>query len=220
MYKVKEYNLENKKLIYLSGESIGENAHYLLTVIIQDYKGLTQVVLRAYSNKKYGLNGFINEKTKNIRHLVESVQSAKEIGIIENKKVINIIDSVLQRTKFEIMGDGGTVNVNVKESLMIRNDIEGVYSGNKVIAPILDNKQSAVTGTDVNFDTIGNVQTLEFQKIYEYLVDVARKGCKIYNTGLELHNKKERQKLRDQKIIVTYCDVLKIFGEKFDSRKA
>jgi kynureninase len=98
LHKVREYDIEGQKVIYLSGESIGEKAYYLLTAVIQDYKGLTQVVLRAHSDKKYGLNGFMNEMADSLRHLVGSVQNAKEIGIIENTQVINIIDSVVQRT--------------------------------------------------------------------------------------------------------------------------
>jgi kynureninase len=98
LHKVREYDLEGKRVIYLSGESIGEKAYYLLTAVIQEYKGLTQVVLRAYSDKEYGLHGFMNEMADNLRHLVGSVQNAKEIGIIENTQV-NIRDSIVQRRK-------------------------------------------------------------------------------------------------------------------------
>ncbi len=122
LYKVREYDIKSKKVIYLSGESLGEKAYYLLTAVIQEYKGLTQVVLRAHSDKKYGLNGFMNEMADSIRHLVSSVQSAKEIGIIENTQVINIIDSVVQRTSFE-MGEGGSAQVNIKDSVVQRSNI-------------------------------------------------------------------------------------------------
>ena len=122
LYKVREYDLDGKKIIYLSGESLGEKAYYLLTVVVQEYKGATQVVLRAHSDKKYGLNGFMNEMADSIRHLVGSVQGAKEIGIIENNQVINIIDSIVQRTNFE-MRDGGNTQVNIKDSVVQRSDI-------------------------------------------------------------------------------------------------
>lgn len=121
LYKVREYDLEGKRVIYLSGESLGEKAYYLLTAVIQEYKGLTQVVLRAHSDKKYGLNGFMNEMADSIRHLVGSVQNAKEIGIIENTQVINIIDSVVQRTSFD-MSDEGNSQVNIKDSMVQRTD--------------------------------------------------------------------------------------------------
>ncbi|MDP3105454.1 MAG: hypothetical protein Q8M95_12720 [Candidatus Methanoperedens sp.] len=122
LHKVREYDIEGKKVIYLSGESVGEKTYYLLTAVIHEYKGLTQVVLRAHSDKKYGLNGFMNEMADSLRHLVGSVQNAKEIGIIENTQVINIIDSVVQRTNFE-MGEGGSTQVNIRESVVQRTNI-------------------------------------------------------------------------------------------------
>lgn len=121
LYIVKEYELEDKRVIYLSGESLGDKAYYLMTVVIQDYKGLTLVVLRAHSDKKYGLNGFMNEIADSIRHLVGSVQNAKEIGIIENTQVINIINSVVQRTNFN-MNNQGNSQVNIKDSMVQRTD--------------------------------------------------------------------------------------------------
>ncbi len=124
LYKVKEYDIEGKKVIYLSGESLGEKTYYLLTAVIQEYKDLTQVVLRAYSDKSYGLNGFMNEMADSIRHLVGSVRNAKEIGIIENTQVINIIDSVVQRTNFE-MGAGGNTQVNIRDSVVQSTTIKG-----------------------------------------------------------------------------------------------
>jgi len=124
LHKVREYDVEGKKVIYLSGESVGEKAYYLLTAVIQEYKGLTQVVLRAHSDKKYGLNGFMNEMADSLRHLVGSVQNAKEIGIIENTQVINIIDSVVQRTNFN-MGEGGSTQVDIRDSMVQRSKIGG-----------------------------------------------------------------------------------------------
>ncbi|MDP3103389.1 MAG: TPM domain-containing protein [Candidatus Methanoperedens sp.] len=122
LHKVREYDIEGKKVIYLSGESVGEKAYYLLTAVIQEYKGLTQVLLRAYSDKKYGLNGFMNEMADSLRHLVGSVQNAKEIGIIENTQVINIIDSVVQRTSFGV-DEGGKSQVNIRDSVVQRSKI-------------------------------------------------------------------------------------------------
>lgn len=124
LHKVREYDIEGKKVIYLSGESVGEKAYYLLTAVIQDYKGLTQVVLCAHSDKKYGLNGFMNEMADSLRHLVGSVQNAKEIGFIEYTQVVNIIDSVVQRTSFN-MGEGGSAKVNIKDSVLQRSNLKG-----------------------------------------------------------------------------------------------
>jgi len=108
------------RIVYLVGESLGEKATYLLTVLVQEYQGLTQIILRAHSDNKPGLVGFLSEIIDSIRHLTTSIQSAKEIGVIEKTQVINIIDSVVQRTHF---GGVGGVDVNVKDSVITRSKI-------------------------------------------------------------------------------------------------
>lgn len=57
-----------------------------------------------------------------LHNLAGSVQKAKEIGIIENTQVINIIDSVVQRTNFN-MGEGGSANVNIRDNVVQRSTI-------------------------------------------------------------------------------------------------
>jgi len=58
------------------------------------------------------------------------VQSAKEIGVIESKQVINIIDSVVQRTSFCALGEGGerrgVTSVNIEGSVVQRSEIGSV----------------------------------------------------------------------------------------------
>jgi hypothetical protein len=103
LYVISDHDIGTAKIVNLAGESLGEKAYCLLTAVIQPHNNVTQVALRAYSDKPYGLHGFLNEIANSIRHLVSSVQSAKEVGIIESTQVITIIDSVVQRTSF-----GGT----------------------------------------------------------------------------------------------------------------
>jgi glycine betaine/proline transport system substrate-binding protein len=126
LYTVGEHKVDNTIVLDLAGESLGEKAYYLLTAVIHPYKdkGVTQMALRAYSDKPHGLHGFLNEITERIRHLVGSVQSAREIGIIENKQVINIIDSVVQKTIIGGIGDGtGATSVNIKDSIVHRSQV-------------------------------------------------------------------------------------------------
>ena len=127
LHTVSEHEIDNTIVLNLAGESIGEEAYYLLTAVIRPYKekDVTQIALRTYSDKPYGLRGFLNEIAGSVRHLVGSVQSAREIGIIEEKQVINIIDSVVQRTSFGGAGDGGSAEVNIKDSVMHRSDLDG-----------------------------------------------------------------------------------------------
>ena len=127
LHTVGEHEIDNTIVLNLAGESIGEKACYLLTAVVQPYKekDVTRIALRAYSDKPHGLHGFLNEIVGSIRHLVGSVQSAKEIGIIEEKQVINIIDSVVQRTSFGGVGQGTNTEVNIKDSVVHRSDVGG-----------------------------------------------------------------------------------------------
>ena len=120
-YKVDEHAVESGTILYLASESIDEKAHYLLTVYIKETDGLTQLMLRAMSDKLHGLSGFLNEMVGSIRHIVSTVQSAREIGVIKKEQVINIIDSVVQRTTF---GGEGATSVNIKGSVVQRTDFK------------------------------------------------------------------------------------------------
>jgi hypothetical protein len=112
-YKVEEFSIEGGRILYLASESIGEKAYYLLTALIKEDDGLTQAMLRAVSDKSHGINGFLNETVTELRHVVATVQSAREIGVIKKEQVINIIDSVVLRTEFNAGEDR-----RVKEELI------------------------------------------------------------------------------------------------------
>jgi formylglycine-generating enzyme required for sulfatase activity len=126
LYKVDEYSIEGGRILYLASESIGEKAYYLLTAIIKENEGLTQVMLRAVSDKSHGLNGFMNEITADLRHIANTVQSAHEIGVIKKEQVINIIDSVVQRSSFGGSGGEGAASVNIRDSVMQRTEFKEV----------------------------------------------------------------------------------------------
>ncbi|WP_340820530.1 SUMF1/EgtB/PvdO family nonheme iron enzyme [Methanolobus sp. WCC4] len=121
LYKVEERFVDGGKILYLSSESIGEDAYYLLTVLIKGNQGQTLVMLRAVSNKAHGLQGFLNETVSELRHLVNTVKSSREIGVIKHEKVINIIDSVVQRSNFSV--DGSSGSAHVQESTVQRSEI-------------------------------------------------------------------------------------------------
>src|SRR5574341_320477 len=58
LYRVDEFSVEKGKILYLAGDALGDKAYYLLTVVVKEDEGLMQVLLRASSDKSYGLNGF------------------------------------------------------------------------------------------------------------------------------------------------------------------
>ncbi len=124
LYRVDDVPVENGRILYLAGDALGEKAYYLLTAVVKESEGVIQVLLRASSDKSHGLNGFLNEIMENLRHLVSSVASAREIGIIKKEQVINIIDSVVQRTTFAAAGGEGAPSVTIKDSVVQRAEIK------------------------------------------------------------------------------------------------
>ncbi len=119
-HKVDDYPVDGGRMLYLASESIGEKAYYLLTALIKEDDGLTQVMLRVASDKSHGLNGFLNETVAELRHVISTVQSAQEIGIIKKQQVINIIDSIVQRSNFGGVGGEGGASVNIQDSVVQR----------------------------------------------------------------------------------------------------
>ena len=121
-YKVDELSIDGGKMLCLASESIGEKAYYLLTALVKEDGELTQVMLKAVSDKPYGLNGFLNETMADLRHVVETMQSAREIGVIKKEQVINIFDSVVQKSTF---GGEGVVDVHIEGSVVHGTEFKG-----------------------------------------------------------------------------------------------
>lgn len=117
LYNVGGFSIENGRIIYFAGDEIGGKSYYLLTAIVKEYEGLTQLLLRANSDNRYGLNGFLNEILDNLRHITASA-NARERGIINKELVINIIDSTSQRSSFSI----GAASVNIHDGDIQRNE--------------------------------------------------------------------------------------------------
>lgn len=118
LHKVDDHSVDGGSLLNFSSESMGEKAHYLLTVLIKEQEGLTQVMLRAVSDKTHGIHGFLNEIVSELKHMVHTVASAKEIGIIKHEHVINIIDSVVQHSSFSIGDSSSPLSTNIQDSIV------------------------------------------------------------------------------------------------------
>ena len=161
-YKVDEHSIEGGTILYLASESIGEKAYYLLTAYIKETDGLIQVMLRAVSDKPHGLNGFLNEMVGSIRHIVSTVQSAREIGVIRKEQVINIIDSVVQRSTFA--GGEGVAEVNIEGSIVQRTKIAGVEvtaAQTPQYSPV-DTPTAVTASSDETPKTVTNFIGMEF----------------------------------------------------------
>lgn len=117
----KEFTNPNRKVLYLSGESKVRKAYSLLTVVIQENPDGLSLLLRAYSDQKETLSGFLKDVANRIRNLVKTIDSAKEIGVIQHQQVINIIDSVVQRTTFAGVSGTGKTEVKIQDSIVQRS---------------------------------------------------------------------------------------------------
>jgi formylglycine-generating enzyme required for sulfatase activity len=124
LYRVDDVSVEQGRILYLAADAVGEKAYYLLTAVVVEQEGIIQVLLRASSDKRHGLTGFLNELMENLRHLVSSVAHAREIGVIKQEQEINIIDSVVQRTTFAAAGGEGAASVTIKDSVVQRTEIK------------------------------------------------------------------------------------------------
>jgi glycine betaine/proline transport system substrate-binding protein len=130
LYKVDEYAIRDGIIIYFAAESVGEQIDYLLTAFVRENDGLTQVLFKAVSDEEHGLNGFLNEIIADLQHLASTTDSAQEIGVIKKENVINIKDSVVQRSNFNIADDS---DIDVKDSLVQRTNFDSMKLDEKSI---------------------------------------------------------------------------------------
>lgn len=95
LYAVDGYAIKEGNVLHFSSESADGKTHYLLTALVKKNAGLIQVMLRAASENKTGLHGFLSEIVSELRHLIDKVDSAKEIGVIKSELVSSIIDTIV-----------------------------------------------------------------------------------------------------------------------------
>ncbi len=198
-HKVDDYLVDGGRMLYFASESIGEKAYYLLTTLIKEDDGLTQVMLRVASDKPHGLNGFLNETVAELRHVVGTVQSAQEIGIIKNEQVINIIDSVVERTSFG--GVGGSAPVNIQDSVVQRTSFDGVGGSASVnIQDSVVQRTEFGTGEDRTAEREREKQRKEEEEQLELIKRKAQEEAEIKKKQEEnLQNEQRRKQEEEQK---------------------
>ncbi|TQD27007.1 hypothetical protein [Methanolobus vulcani] len=126
LYAVDGYAIKEGSVLHFSSEATDSNTHYLLTSLIKENAGLTQIMFRAASDRKSGLDGFLNEIVSGLKNLVSTVNSANDIGFIKKKLITNIIDTVVPRSNLSTGNNG--FSVNTKRDLMQKsrsNDLKG-----------------------------------------------------------------------------------------------
>lgn len=166
---VDEYTISEGNVLHFSGEAIGENNHYLLTALIKENEGLTQVMLRAVSHKKDGIHGFLNEMMARLKHLANTVNSVQDIGDIKNKQVVNVLDSVVQRRNSSV--EKTIAPVHVKNSIIQPNSAR-----NSGISQSNSNEKNPIKDEALTGKKNQNSQDEDVAKMYDsYLKEVRDK---------------------------------------------
>ncbi|WP_292466005.1 hypothetical protein [Methanolobus sp.] len=98
MCKVGERPVEGGRIVYLSGESTGEGAYYLLTVLIRKSAALTQVMLRAVSSSTVGTQDLLDEIVSKLQYFVGTAGSARQGGVIRDDNVVSIMNSAVKQS--------------------------------------------------------------------------------------------------------------------------
>lgn len=184
LYVVDAHSMGQDSIINFSGEAAGEKTYYLLTVLVKENDGMTRIMLRAVSDKTHGLNGFLNEIISELRLLANTVSSAKEIGIIKHEQVINIIDSVVQRSN--ITNGNDTASINIEDSIVQRTNTHVPQS-----VPSYASDTHVRSGTSVpdNMDEddedISNMYNTYLEEIEAKRAENQRMGAESSETDLQ-----------------------------------
>jgi tetratricopeptide (TPR) repeat protein len=118
---VSEHTSENYALFMLSGESTA--SAYLLTVVISAEDDLVHVAFRLYSENEDELEDILEKISDISEYTIIAMSLAKEIQKIEVKETINIIDSIVQRSKIGEKTRKKDKNVDIKDSIVQRTEL-------------------------------------------------------------------------------------------------
>jgi len=119
MHLVAEHRFKDEVMLLYSFNM--DSIRHLMTVVIKKSEGLVYLIIKLYSETDKGLDVRIGKIADIIRHTIMIENDVHEVDKVEIKKVVNIIDSVVQRTK---IGNGDSEetekDVNIKDSVVQR----------------------------------------------------------------------------------------------------
>jgi hypothetical protein len=118
VYLIGEHTFDNEGLFLFSGESLAERRTYLLKVAVKKENNIVYVAFRLFSNKKEGLENLLTKISSVIKYTITALSLAVEVEKIEVKKIVNIIDSVVQRSKI-----GGNQNIEENKEIRIKDSV-------------------------------------------------------------------------------------------------
>ncbi|MBN2042202.1 MAG: tetratricopeptide repeat protein [Candidatus Aenigmarchaeota archaeon] len=124
LYLVSERRNDESCLLLYSCKTRGEGETYLLKIVIKEERGIVFVVSRLYSDKEDGLDDLLTKISRVLEHTITAMTFATEVQNIEVNETINIIDSVVQRSK--IGGDEDKTEnkkIKLKDSVVQKTDL-------------------------------------------------------------------------------------------------
>jgi len=122
MSLVAEHVYEDERLYMFSGES-KDGAIYLLTAVAKEDEDLVHVALKLYSGKEDELEDMLEKLSDILKYTVIAMSFATEIQKIEVKETINIIDSVVQRSKIGERIKKKDKELDIKDSVVQRTEV-------------------------------------------------------------------------------------------------
>jgi hypothetical protein len=119
---VSEDVFEMERLYMFAGES-DDGSTYFLTVVLREDGDLIHIAFKLYSDKGDDLEGTLEKIVDIIKYTVIAMNFATEIQKIEIKETINIIDSIVQRSKIGEKIRKKDKNVDIEDSVVQRTDL-------------------------------------------------------------------------------------------------
>lgn len=116
------HEFDNERLYLFSGES-SDGDTYLLTCVLREEDGLVHVAFKLYSSKDEELENLAEKIADIVKYTVIAMSLATEIQKIEVSETINIIDSIVQRSKIGEKIRKKDKNVDIKDSIVQRTDL-------------------------------------------------------------------------------------------------
>jgi hypothetical protein len=121
------HKTKREKLMMFSGKAAAEERTYLLTVGIKAREKVIDLLFSAYSEKEDGLREILNNISELLKYVIVVMNSAREVEKIEVNEVINIIDSIVQRSQIGAQGELRDGAVTIKDSIVQRS--QGLHAG-------------------------------------------------------------------------------------------
>ena len=124
MAPVSKFELEREKMMLYSFRI--NDVHYLLTVVIKKDEGFVHLILKLHSPSSEMLVPVLGRLSDIIRYTITAETEAREVERIQIKKVVNIIDSVVQRSKIgpaEEEGEVTSKKTRIKDSVVQRTEV-------------------------------------------------------------------------------------------------